>query len=187
MADPIWSCQPIFRGWFDVLCLKLRLRTGEEIERPIVDHPSGAAVLAYDAERRVALLITEARPPVLYVGEEPMLEAIAGALDGDGPESCARREALEEGGLKLGALDHVGHVWATPATSTERVDYFLAEYRPGDRVAEGGGLDEEEEHVRVKEVPLARLWQMAENCTLRDAKTLTLLQALRIRRPDLFA
>jgi nudix-type nucleoside diphosphatase (YffH/AdpP family) len=166
--------------------LRLKLSSGEEIEREVVKHPTGAAVLPFDVERRVAMLITQARPPVLYVGEERMLEAIAGMVEDGDPADTARREAMEEGGIILHRLDHVARVWPTPATSTERVDYHLAEYRGQDRGGPGGGLPEEEEHVRVKEVPLSELWTMAEAGQLRDAKTLTLVQALRIRRPELF-
>jgi nudix-type nucleoside diphosphatase (YffH/AdpP family) len=186
MTDRVISSRTVYKGWFDVLMLKLKLASGEEIEREVVEHPSGAAVLPFDVERRVAMLITEARPPVLHVGEERMLEAIAGMVEDGDPADTARREALEEGGLSLDRLDHVACVWPTPATSTERVDFYLAEYRGQDRIAPGGGLPEEEEHVRVKEVPLAELWTMAETGRLRDAKTLTLVQALRIRRPELF-
>jgi nudix-type nucleoside diphosphatase (YffH/AdpP family) len=186
MPDQVLSARTIYRGWFDVLKLRVRLDSGEEIEREVIAHPSGAAVLPYDPNRRVALVIDEARPPVLHVGESRMIEVIAGAIEEDDPEACARREALEEGGLKLGRLDHVARLWATPATSTERVDYYLAAYSEQDRVAPGGGLGEEEEHVRVREIPLAELWRMAQDLTLRDAKTFTLLQALRILRSDLF-
>ena len=186
MADEILSVRTIFKGWINLLMLHVRLGE-EEVERPVVGHPSGAVVLPYDADRRVALLVRQTRPPVLHLGEPQLLEAIAGALDGDEAESCARREALEEGGLKLRELEHLGRLWPSPATSTERVDYFLAAYSIEDRVAEGGGLDEEDEHVRVREVPLAELWQLAEAGDLPDAKLLTLLQALRIKRPDLFA
>lgn len=186
MTDRLISSRTIYKGWFNVLMLKLKLSSGEEIEREVVEHPSGAAVLPFDPERRVAMLITEARPPVLYVGEERMLEVIAGMVEDGDPPDTARREAMEEGGLSLRDLQHVGRVWATPATSTEQVDYYLAEYRGQDRVGPGGGLPDEEEHVRVKEVPLQVLWAMAEEGRLRDVKTLTLVQALRIRRPELF-
>ncbi len=40
-----------------------------------------------------------------------------------------RREALEEGGLRLGALEHVATVWSMPGVSTERMALYLAEYR----------------------------------------------------------
>jgi nudix-type nucleoside diphosphatase (YffH/AdpP family) len=186
MPDRILSVHSARRGWFDVLTLRVRLDSGEEIEREVVDHPSGAAVLPYDPERRVALLVSQARPPAMLEGEQRMLEVIAGALDGDEPDLCARREAMEEGGLRLRELEHVARLWPTPSTSTEQVDYFLAEYLEPDCVSSGGGLAEEQEHVRVQEVGLAELWRLVEEQRLRDAKTLILLQALKMRRPELF-
>ena len=185
MADELIDKRLVREGWFNVVAVKARIG-GEEIERDIVEHPSGAAVLPYDPDRRVALMIAQTRPPVLASGEGSMIEVIAGALDGDTPERCARREAMEEGGVRLDRLEHVAKVWSTPATSTERVDYFLAEYRQADRVGPGGGLDEEQEHLRVCEFALGELWRRAEAGELRDAKTLTLVQALRIRHPELF-
>ena len=186
MPDRILSSRPLYTGWLNLLMLKLRLASGEEIERPIVEHPSGAAVLPFDAERRVAMVIREMRAPVLHAGEDAFLEPIAGALDGDPPEQCARREAMEEGGVRLATLEHVAHLWPTPATTTERVSFYLAPYTAADRVEKGGGLAEEAEHIRVAERPLAALWAMVDEGSIRDMKLLVLLQALRIRRPELF-
>jgi nudix-type nucleoside diphosphatase (YffH/AdpP family) len=185
MADELIETHLVREGWFNVVTVKARIG-GDEIERDIVEHPSGAAILPYDPDRRVALMIMQTRLPVLASGEGPMIEVIAGALDGEAPDLCARREAMEEGGVRLDRLEPVARVWPTPATSTERVDYFLAEYRRQDRVGRGGGLNEEQEHLRVCEVPLGELWRRAEAGELRDAKTLTLVQALRIRRAELF-
>lgn len=186
MSDQLISAETVHKGWFDVVKLRVKPFEGEEIEREIVRHPSGSAVLPYDPERKVALLITEARPPVVFCGEPRMPEAIAGVNEDGSAEDCARREALEEGGLRLGTLERVGKIWPTPSTSTERVDLFLAVYGAQDRVAPGGGLEEEEEHVRVKEVSLRELWREVEAGSFRDAKTLVLLQALYIRKPELF-
>ncbi|MDP8913608.1 MAG: NUDIX domain-containing protein [Pseudomonadota bacterium] len=98
MRDHLISAETIHSGWFDFVKLRVKPCEGEEIEREIVSHPSGAAVLPFDPERKVALLITEARPPVVYAGEPRMPEAIAGVIEDGSPEDCARREALEEGG-----------------------------------------------------------------------------------------
>lgn len=185
MTDRIVSATRIHQGWLSLDMVTVEL-AGERVEREMVLHPSGAAVLAYDPDRRVALLVGETRPPVLREGAAPLAEAIAGALDGDEPEACARREALEEGGIRLGRLEPAGTVWMTPSTSTERVHLFLAAYAAPDRVAAGGGLDEEAEHLAVREMPLAGLAAQADAGTLADAKTLLLVQALRLRRPDLF-
>ena len=187
MADRITDIRTLHDGWFGVEMLTLALATGETVEREMVAHPSGAAVLAYDPARRVATMVVQMRPPLLREGLPPLMEVIAGALDDNAAEDCARREAMEEGGLELHALEHVATVWMTPSTSSERVHLFLAKYAGVDRVTEGGGLDEEAEHVRVRELPLARLAALADAGEITDAKTLLLVQALRLRRPALFA
>lgn len=184
-SDRILGAMRLIDGWFSVDRMTVEL-AGERLERDLVRHPSGATILPYDPERRVATVVSETRLAILHAGVEPLWEAVAGVLDEDEPEACARREALEEAGLRLRTLEPVGRVWMTPSTSTEQVHLFLAPYLPEDRVAEGGGLAEEAEHLRVREVPLAELAQAAEAGTLADAKTLLLVQALRLRHPDLF-
>jgi len=187
MTEAILSERRIHSGWLNLKLATLRLAGGETVERELIEHPSGAAVLAYDPDRRVALLVSQCRPPVLRQGAPPLLEVIAGALDGDDPEACIRREALEEAGVRLHDLERIAETWASPATSTERVTSFLAAYRQSDRVAQGGGRDDEAEHLRVREVPLTELARRADAGELQDAKTLLLVQTLRLRKPELFA
>ncbi len=114
-------------------------RRRHEFAREVEDHGNAAVVLPYDAVRRTALLVRLLRAPVLMAGGEGLsLEAAAGLIDrGETPSETALREVLEETGLKLGALDHVATVWASPGVSTERMSLFLAEYAPADRVSAG--------------------------------------------------
>lgn len=186
MDEKIVAADVLHKGRFTVRKARIRSASGEMNELEMVEAPSGAAVLPYDPDRRVAVLISQARAPVLKEGEPRMFEAIAGALDGDEPEVCAKREAMEEGGLRLGDLEHVASVWASPANSTERVDYFLAPYSASDRVGAGGGLEEEHEHIAVSEIPLGALKTMLDEGTIRDVKVLVLAQALMLRHGDLF-
>ncbi len=186
MSGRIEQLTTVHEGWLSLRLAKVRADDGSLTEREIVDHPSGAAVLLYDPEKRTALLIVELRPPVAWVGEPRLLEAVAGKLDEADPAECARREAKEEAGVAVRELEHVARVWMTPASSTERVDCFLASFSDADRVAEGGGLEEEHEGIKIRELPLAELWRRLEAGELADAKTVILLQALRIRRPELF-
>ena len=115
-----------------------------------------------------------------------LLEAPAGMLDEDDPEACARREALEEVGLELRQLEPLGMAWSCPGVSTERMYLFLAPYSSSDRVAAGGGLAEENEDIEVVEMELAALWELAERGGIQDLKTLVLVQALKLRRPELW-
>ncbi|PAX08648.1 NUDIX domain-containing protein [Sphingomonas lenta] len=184
MSDRLLSSERLIQGWFDVLRLRMALG-GREVDRLLVEHPSGAAVLAYDPDRWVAMVVRETRAAVLRVGAAPLDEVVAGVAEDRDFVGTARREALEEAGLELRDLEPVARIWMTPSSTTERVHLFLAAYSPADRVALGGGLAEEDERVEAREVPLAELWRAAE-AELVDAKTFMLLQALRIRRPELF-
>jgi nudix-type nucleoside diphosphatase (YffH/AdpP family) len=175
-----------YRGWCTLLVAKIRLPDGREIVREIEDHGRAVCVLPFDPERRTALLVRQTRAPMLHAAGEPSaLEAIAGLIDdGEAPEASARREALEEAGLKLTALEHVTRAWTMPGLSTERMDVFLARYSLADRRGAGGGIAGES--IEVVEIPLHDLAAMADAGTLADLKTLFALQTLRLRRPELF-
>jgi hypothetical protein len=94
---------------------------------------------------------------------------------------------MEEAGVALDALEKVGAAFASPGVSTERLHLFLAPYSAADRVGEGGGIAEEHELITVVELSLDDLWARFEAGGIEDLKTLTLLLALRVRHPALFA
>ncbi len=174
--------------WARMFVATVCLPDGSTTLRDIEDHGQAVAVLPYDPERRVALLVRQFRAPPFHVaGEADMLETPAGRLDESDPAACARREAMEEVGLRLGELEPVLVTWTMPALSTERGHLFFAPYRAADRVAAGGGLAAEHEGITVVEVPLARLAAMADDGTLAELKLFALVQTLRLRRPELFA
>ena len=176
------------KGWAKFLIASIRLADGQVVTREIEDHGNAVAVLPYDPVRRTAIVVRQFRTPILYVGEDPMLiEAIAGLAEGDDPMACARREAMEEAGLRLEKIECVARGWSMPGISTERMDLFLAVYAPADRVTAGGGLAEEHEDIEVIELPLSELAAMADSGKLIDVKTFALIQTLRVRRPELFS
>ena len=176
-------------SWATFLRAEVRLDDGTTVWRQIEDHGPAAAVLPYDPERRCALLVKLFRAPALYAGcAERLVEPVAGVVDdGETAEVCARREALEEAGVRLGALERVAEVWSSPGISTERITLFLAPYAAADRIAPGGGLEAEHEDIEVLELPLAELVRELAEGRLDDMKLLGLVQALQLRRPDLFA
>lgn len=184
----ILNVATLFEGWRKLLRLTIALPDGRDMEREILASGDAAAVLPYDAMRRTAILVRQYRAPVMHAqgGDGHLVEAIAGLLDGCEPEDCARREAMEEAGLRLKALEPVGCGWTAPGTTTERIHLFLAPYEAADRVAEGGGLAEEHEDIEVLEIGLDELAAMMDRNAITDLKTLALAQALRLRRPSLF-
>ncbi len=182
----ILSARTIYSNWLDLLLVRMRSADGAEFDRHVVGMKRAVAVLPYDPERRVALAVSMPRAPVMMAGQPDLLEAIAGQLE-NAPAECVRREALEEAGVELGPLVHLGRMWTMPAACNEQLDYFLAEYREVDRVSAGGGLDEEHEHITVHELSLNSLWTQMTRQELADAKLAFLLMALRLRQPQLFS
>ncbi|KAB1069216.1 NUDIX domain-containing protein [Methylobacterium planeticum] len=187
MNAKILSVRFIHEGWAKFGLAKVRLADGTEAEREIEDHGNAVGVLPYDPERRVATLVRELRVPALYVSsEQTQLEAPAGIIDDGTPEENARREVLEETGIRLHELEPVGTTYSCAGISTEQIHLFVAPYRSTDREERGGGAEGEHETIKVVEMPLAELSGMADRAALRDLKTLTLVLALRLRHPALF-
>lgn len=187
MTIEIEKIETLHKGWNTFSIATVRLENGATITRAIEDHGSGVAVLAFDPARKTALLVRQFRAaPYLAAKVPDLLEAIAGLIDHEDPQTTARREAMEEAGVRLGPLEAAGQVWSVPGTSTEHIDMFLAPYSEADRVADGGGLAHEHENITVVEMPLAELAALADRGELADLKTLALVQTLRLRRPELF-
>ena len=187
-TETIVDFHVVHQGFARFGVASVKLADGVVVKREIEDHGSAAAVLPYDPERRVALLVEQFRPAVLHAGGAArLLEAPAGLLGPETPEACARREAFEETGVELSELHLVAASYSMPGLSTERLSLFLAEYRPANRTEAGGGLASENEVLTVVEVPLAELARMADAAEIADLKTLTLILALRVRRSELFA
>ena len=176
----------IYDQWLKLYEVKVRLPNGVVETRRVEDHGRAAAVLLYDPDRRVALLVQQPRAPILDMGGEPILEVVAGGQEGKSAEATAYEECLEEAGVAIKELDHVGTVWSMPSVSTEYLELYLAKYGTADRIEAGGGASNENECITVHEISLRDLWMLATSNRPQDGKTFMLIQALKIRRPELF-
>ena len=186
MTARILSREAVFEGWYTFYRLMVEMPDGAVVEREMIHRGMACAVLPYDRSRRTAMLITQPRPGALFYGEPSPYEAIAGSLDGMDPAQRIVAEAMEEGGLRLGAIEPVVNMWSMIPASSERVQLYLAEYRQEDRVARGGGAEDEDENITVHEIGLDTLRDLALSGGLTDAKTLILAQALMLRHPELW-
>lgn len=189
MPPALLKTIPIHEGWSRYMRVTVRLEDGAEVEREVEDHGRAVSVLPYDPERKTALLVRQLRMGPLVAGDpDPfLLEAPAGIIEDEGPEASAKREALEEVGVRLTALEPIGAPYSTAGVSTERIELFLAAYAQADRTQSGGGLDEEHETIKVLELPLGKLWERIDAGEIRDLKTIALVAVLKVRRPELFA
>lgn len=180
--------ETVYQGYVTLLNATFSGPDGETFQREIEHHGRAACVLPYDPDRRTALMVNLPRAPVIWAGGPPeLLEAPAGMVENEDPEDTAIREALEECGVVLTRLEAVGSPFSCPGVSSERVDLFLAAYSAADRPAPGGGSEREHENISLQEVPLTLLWTWVEQRKIEDLKSLALILALKVRRPELFA
>jgi len=186
-AHAILRTRTAHAGWAKFLIATVRSPDGRTLEREIEDHGEAVCVFAYHRQRKTAILVRQARVPVLFAsGEQETLEAIAGVIEGEEPIACARREAREEAQLELDSLEHVFTAWTMPGISTERMHFYLAVYSGEARSEVRGGVASEDEETIAVEIGLAELARMADDGRLADVKTLLALQTLRLRQPHLF-
>lgn len=150
-------------------------------QRESYDIGDAAAALPIDRASGKVLLIRQFRWPVFESGYKDLLiEAIAGKLDGDDPETCITREAMEEAGATISNLRLVTHCFVSPGAVKERASLFLADYDSTAARARGGGLESEAEDIEVLELPLEEALSMIARGDIVDAKTVILLQAAKL-------
>jgi nudix-type nucleoside diphosphatase (YffH/AdpP family) len=154
-------------------------------QRETYDRGNGATILLYDPGRRTVLLTRQFRFPA-YVNGHPdgmLIEAAAGLLDDDDPETAIRREASEELGVTVGALQHVFDAYMSPGSVTERVHYYAAPFQAADRTGDGGGLADDGEDIEVLEIGFRDALEMTADGRIADGKTIMLLQWAALHGP----
>ncbi|MER9231740.1 NUDIX domain-containing protein [Mesorhizobium sp. M0622] len=149
--------------------------------RQTYDRGDGAVILPFDPQRSTVLLVRQFRYPAYVTGHgEPLIEACAGLLDEDDPETCIRKEAEEELGYRLKDVQRLFSPYMSPGSVTERLWFFVARYSPADRVSDGGGAHDEGEDIEVLEMPLDEALAGIHNGSIIDAKTIILIQHLKL-------
>jgi nudix-type nucleoside diphosphatase (YffH/AdpP family) len=154
----------------------------ETQSRETYNRGDGACILPFDKERSCVLLVRQFRFPAYVSGHtEPLIEACAGLLDEDDPETCIRKEAEEELGYRLREVRHLYTPFMTPGSVTERLSFFTAGYSEADRVSKGGGAPGEGEDIEVLEMTLDNALAATGDGRIVDAKTIMLLQHLKLQ------
>src|SRR5580698_531460 len=101
----------------------VKLPNGRTVRITVIHHP-GAVIIAPFLNKNTVVMLRQFRPTLKkYIYELP-----AGTLDPHEPVAlCARRELLEETGLKAKKLAKLGAIYPVPGYSTEIIHIFKAE------------------------------------------------------------
>ena len=163
-TEQLLESQRLFEGRILKLRVdKVRLTSGVEAEREVVDHPGAVAVVAVDERRRV-VLVRQYRYPV----KQPLEEIPAGKLEpGEDPLLAAQRELEEETGYLAGSWEQVGDFFTAPGFCNERMRLFFARgLRSGHR------HPDEDEEVEGYLLDLEEAARRAAEGRFHDAKTI---------------
>lgn len=161
-------------------------KNGEVItqNREAYDRGNGATILLYNGAQKTVILTRQFRLPTYINGNESgmLIETCAGLLDQENPEECIKRETEEETGYQIKDVQKVFEAYMSPGSVTEILYFFIAAYSKDMKVSEGGGLDHEEENIEVLEIPFEEAMNMVNLGEIKDAKTIMLLQYLRLNQ-----
>ena len=180
-----------YEGFFKVERLQLRHRLfrggwSGTLSRELLIRRDAVGVLPYDPGLDAVLLVEQLRVGALGRPRSPwLLELVAGLIDaGEEPADVARREALEEAGCELGALEPIHSYFSSPGGTSE---YFYLYCGRAGLAGAGGvfGLSGEGEDIRARVFGLEEALAAVSSGRVADAHTLIALQWLQLERSRL--
>jgi len=146
--------------------------------REAYDRGNGATILLYNRDKNSVVLTRQFRIATYVNGNEDgmLIEACAGLLDNDNAEDCIKRETEEETGYRIFDVRKIFEAYMSPGSVTEILYFFIAEYSREMKIADGGGIEHEEENIEVLEINIDKAMQMIDTGEIKDGKTIMLLQ-----------
>jgi ADP-ribose pyrophosphatase len=142
---------------------KVRLPSGRETTREIVEHPGAVAILPLLDSGRI--LVTR---QYRAAARKHLVEIPAGTLElGESPLSCAKRELAEETGYRPRQLRKLFSCYLAPGYSTEKIHFFLAR-----RLVRTKAKQAEDESISVRAMSLHEGLSAIDRGDIQDAKTI---------------
>ena len=172
----------LWKGWSHLRGITFAFfregRAPHRLSWEVFDRRNASAILLHNVERDTVTLVRQLRMAAHLAGEHAyLLEVPAGFIDdGETPMQAALREAQEETGYKIVKATPAFAAFMSPGSVTEKLHGFYAAVTDADRIAAGGGLDDEQEDLEVVELAFADAMEMVEAGEIIDAKTIMLLQ-----------
>jgi GDP-mannose pyrophosphatase NudK len=79
-------------------------------------------------------------------------------------------------------VSKVFEAYMSPGSVSEILYFFIARYEQSMKVHKGGGIEQEQEDIEVLEFKFDHAYVMIESGEIRDAKTILLLQYMKINQ-----
>lgn len=143
----------------------------------IFERGDAVAVLLFNAEKRMIVLVEQFRAPVLIGRRREdqasangwITEPAAGTIDlGESAEQAVIRETLEETGYQIEDPELIGKFFLSPGGSSERIFLYFARVSEAEKLQKGGGLDGED--IKALQIGVDDLFDRLAKGLIEDAK-----------------
>jgi len=136
---------------------------GYEIRRSVIRHPGSAVMMAVDEKGRVLLVRQYRLPAAGYLWELP-----AGTMDeGETPLQTAKRELIEETGLRAKKWKKLASFFPSPGYGAEKMTVYLAT-----ELTQGKSHPMDDERIETKWFTRKEVTEMIRTNRIVDAKTM---------------
>jgi ADP-ribose pyrophosphatase len=158
------SSKEVYRcGLFQVTEDEAEDRTGWRMKRSVVRHRGSAVMMAVDSKNRVMLVRQYRLPADRYLWELP-----AGKTDdGETVAQAAKRELIEETGLRAKKWKKLASFFPSPGYVEEKMTIFLAT-----ELTEGDSQPMEDERIETRWFTKKEILDLIASNKILDAKTM---------------
>ena len=184
-----------YQGFYQLKQLRLRQRLFEggwsgSFQRELCVRQDAVGILLYDANSQQFALVEQMRVGVLGRQQSPwLLELVAGLLDksDESEADVAVREAKEEAGLEVLAVEPMLRYFVSPGGSTEHFSLFCGKVDLSQTSTGVFGLAEENENIRLHIVSVEQALDLFAQGKVNNSMTFIALQWFMLNRDRLDA
>jgi ADP-ribose pyrophosphatase len=154
---------PLFKVYTDQVIEK---GANKPVRRDMIRHNGSVVILAVDDSKKDPLIVIERQ--YRHAAGQFLYEVPAGKVDaGEDRLAAAKRELIEETGLRAKKWTELTRYFASPGFLGEWMQVYLAE-----GLTAGEAKPEEDERIEIFQVRLSEMLRLIEAGEIRDGKTL---------------
>lgn len=145
----------------------------EIITRLNFERGDSVAAIVYNEDTNKVILVNQFKFPCYDKIGGWITEVVAGIIDeGESAKQAIKREIIEEIGYSAISVEKIASFFVSPGGTSERIFLFYATVNQNTKIDDGGGLDSENEDIKIVEYSPEEILNMIKQDEINDAKTI---------------